>query len=340
MNWQFLDKTDPVTFTYVMATATLSSALMITKWAVLSDIVFFLAILGYLSLCAIFTLRYLSYVKLPRMEGIKTEDLFKYLSFSAGTNCLALRFGLAHHDWIAFILCLIGVISTVFLNYLIFFKILFHKSIPLQLITPIWLLMPIACHSSGLAICTLWTNKMISQPLWLLGASLFWNYGVFIYVIFMVLTVYRIFFFPLKRKDLHPAYWTCMGAAAIAVFDGSKLILIENPPLFLETLRPFVQGMVFLLWIWGTAWIPLLILMGGWKYAYFQLPFYYEPSLWTIVFPLGMYTLATEILPASISLHLVQGIVSTLLWITIFAWLFIAYKSKLIPWQKRENTPS
>jgi tellurite resistance protein TehA-like permease len=338
MKRQFIEKADPVTFTYVMATATLSSALTVTKWSALSQIFLFLATLGYLFLCAIFTLRFLASLKLPRKEKIKTEDLFKYLAFSAGTNCLAVRFSLTHQDLIGLILCLIGVISTLFLNYLIFFKLLFHQSIPLLLITPFWLLMPIACHSSGIAISTLWTNEILSQPLWLLGASMFWNYGVFIYIIFMVLTVYRIFFFPLKRNDLHPAYWTCMGAAAIAVFDGSRLILIENPPLFLEIIRPFVQGMVFLLWIWGTAWIPLLILMGGWKYAYFQLPFHYEPSLWTIVFPLGMYTLATEILPSSISLHLVQGIVPILLWITLFAWLFIAYKSKFIPWQKQEDT--
>ena len=122
-----------------------------------------------------------------------------------------------------------------------------------------------------------------------------------------------------------------MGAAAIAVVDGSQLILIQNPPAFIETVKPFMEGMILFLWGWGTAWIPILCLMGIWKIAYFKVPFRYQPSLWAMVFPLGMYTSATDLLRFSIHIESVQGMVFVWLWITFFTWCLVAVMSRFNP---------
>ena len=76
----------------------------------------------------------------------------------------------------------------------------------------------------------------------------------------------------------------------------AMFILVHNPPLFIEAIKPFMEGMVLFLWGWGTAWIPILCLMELWKVAYFKVPFHYQPSLWAMVFPMGMYTAATDLL--------------------------------------------
>ena len=113
-------------------------------------------------------------------------------------------------------------------------------------------------------------------------------------------------FFPFNGEDMDPCYWTCMGAAAIAIVDGSLLILTPNPPLFLNAITPFIEGMLVFLWCWGTAWIPILFLMEIWKAAYFKVPFHYQPSRWAMVFPMGMYTAATDFLKPAVHLDIIQ----------------------------------
>ena len=55
----------------------------------------------------------------------------------------------------------------------------------------------------------------------------------------------------------------------------------------------FVEGFTFALWAFGTWWIPLLVILGLWRHIRRHWPLTYEPTLWSVVFPLGMYSVAT-----------------------------------------------
>ncbi len=172
---------------------------------------------------------------------------------------------------------------------------------------------------------------MLMNQIFLLLAFCFWTFGVFVYLIFMTLNLYRMLFFPFVGRDMDPCYWTCMGAAAIAVVDGSQFIFVHNPPLFFDAIKPFMEGMVLFLWGWGTAWIPILCLMELWKFAYFKVPFHYQPSRWAMAIPLGMYTDATFLLTTSVNLDVLKGMIPILLWITFLVWCVVAYMSRLNP---------
>ena len=47
------------------------------------------------------------------------------------------------------------------------------------------------------------------------------------------------------------------------------------------------------MWAWATWWIPLLVLLGIWKHGVCRVPVTYTPMFWSLVFPLGMYALAS-----------------------------------------------
>lgn len=338
MSVKFLDKIDPVSFGYVMATGTLSTALHFLQWSILSEIFLYLAALGYLILVVLFGARLILMPKQVFQEDINPLTLLKYFTFCAGTNTLAARLVFAGDTFAALMLGIVGIAATIILIYSLFVMLFFHFSLYIQEVSPFWLLMAIAGHSSGIVLSSLWIAGVLSNPLILLLAFGIWTFCVFIYIIFMTLNIYRMFFFPFEGKDLNPAYWTCMGAAAIAVLDGSLLILAKNAPAAIETLKPFVSGMVIVLWVWATAWIPILCLMGIWKYAYFKIPFHYHASLWAMVFPLGMYTLATKMIGSSVHLDLVQGLVPAFLWITLAVWLGVLLKSRGMLWLNRGNS--
>jgi len=63
-----------------------------------------------------------------------------------------------------------------------------------------------------------------------------------------------------------------MGAAAISANAGSVLVLTDSGIPFLQSMRPFVDGVTRIIWAWATWWIPLLLLFGIWKHIVCRVP--------------------------------------------------------------------
>lgn len=325
MSLSSLEKLDPVSFAFVMATAIVSIAFKVSDWPLMSFLFLSIGAVGYGTLILLFGIRMF---KFPGQAAKETGDvlaLFKYLTFCAGTNSLAVSLSLTGFDGIAWVLGIIGAVSTIILVYTIFFLLFFRSRLSIQVVSPYWLLMAIACNSVGIVITTLWGRDVIYGDIYLLISFCFWSFGILIYLIFMTLNIFRMFFVEFTGKDLYPAYWTCMGAAAIAVVDGCNLSVVDHAPLFRDAAKPFIDGMDLILWTWGTSWIPILGMMEVSKYFYFKMPYRYHPSMWAIVFPLGMYTVATYKLSSTVHLEILNGMVPYCLWTAVFCWTFIAF---------------
>lgn len=320
---------DPVNFAFVMATAILSISLNIMNHFWLSELFFLLGTVGFVLLTFLFGLRLFLFPKEVLAEGARVEILFKYFTFSAGSSALAVRFCISDYTTIGITLGIIGAISAVILLYTTFCSLLFQKKVSIESVSPYWLLMAIACNYVGIVITTFWREGILDNALFLVAAFCFWTFGVTIYLLFMALNFYRMFFLRFEGKDINPSYWTCMGAAAIAVVDGCNWASAAHPPLFLDIVKPFVEGMNILLWGWATAWIPILCLMELWKYAHFKIAFQYSPALWAIVFPLGMYAAATDLLSKAIDLPSIQGMVPFILWAALLAWVGVSFLALL-----------
>jgi tellurite resistance protein TehA-like permease len=70
---------------------------------------------------------------------------------------------------------------------------------------------------------------------------------------------------------------------------GAHLLTLPAALAVRQATAQLVEGFSFVFWAFGTWWIPLLILLGLWRHVRRQWPLTYEASLWTVVFPLGMY---------------------------------------------------
>jgi tellurite resistance protein TehA-like permease len=123
--------------------------------------------------------------------------------------------------------------------------------------------------------------------------------GVF-YVLLITLILYRFLFFPFDPERLHPPYWINMGAVAITTLAGSLLILRSELWTFLAGILPFLKGSTLLFWSVATWWIPLLVVLGIWRHGFKRLALRYDVQYWSIVFPLGMYSVATFRLSAAL----------------------------------------
>lgn len=115
-----------------------------------------------------------------------------------------------------------------------------------------------------------------------------------------------------------------MGAAAISTNAGTTLFAANSATGLLVLARPALEIASFVLWVWGTWWIPLLFLLGAWKYLVHRMPLAYSPGLWAFVFPLGMYAVATHHLSATAELPGWEFVSSAFAWIAIAAWVATA----------------
>jgi tellurite resistance protein TehA-like permease len=147
-----------------------------------------------------------------------------------------------------------------------------------------------------------------------------WLWGGMHYVWIMSLIFYRYTFFPLAPADLSPPYWINMGAMAISTLCGALLILDAPDAPFLASLLPFIKGGTIFFWAAGTWWIPMLLVLGVWRYIYRRFALKYDPLYWGAVFPIGMYAAATFEMSAAFRIEFLQSVPPFFFYVALIAW--------------------
>jgi tellurite resistance protein TehA-like permease len=188
-----------------------------------------------------------------------------------------------------------------------------------QSISGVWLIIPVATQS--LSILTGMLSPFFPNHALLMLVSLsLYMLGCALYLIVIAAVIYRLAFSPLEPQDLKPAYWVCMGAAAISTLAGVELCKrVDIWPLPFEPL-PALQGFAMFFWVVATAWIPLLMGLGLWRHIVRKVPFVYEPQYWSMIFPLAMYAICTGGISEIFRLTALGSISLTFLCIAAAGW--------------------
>lgn len=107
---------------------------------------------------------------------------------------------------------------------------------------------------------------------------------------------------------------------AIATLAGALLIANAPAAPFLQSLLPFLKGFTVLYWATGTWWVPMLLLLGVWRYLYKRFPLRYDPLYWGAVFPLGMYSASTHEMVRVMGLDFLDFLAPLFLYAALAAW--------------------
>src|SRR5262249_21178845 len=90
-------------------------------------------------------------------------------------------------------------------------------------------------------------------------------------------------------------------------------------------------GLSITFWAFGTWLIPALVAAGIWRHIIHKVPLRYEPALWSIVFPLGMYGVACRFLARADHLPGFDTLGAIESWFAVAAWVatFVAMLAHL-----------
>ncbi|MBO0734554.1 MAG: tellurite resistance/C4-dicarboxylate transporter family protein [Methylocapsa sp.] len=305
-----------------MATGIVSNALFLEDYRRLSAALFRLNAAAYPWLAILLILRALRFPGAVWSDLVDTRRVFSFFSLIAANGVFGGGLCLRGVHVEALELWLLSLPVWAVLIYFSFGLFIFRNSARLaNVIEGGWLFAIVATESLAIlgALIAPQTGSFCRAVFVLV--HLLWGLGAGLYGIYVTLLSYRLFYIEVSPNDLTPVLWVVMGAAAISTNAGSNLLLTNSPFASLAALRPFIEGVTLVLWAWASFWIPLLVLFGIWKHAVRRLPLSYSPMLWGIVFPLGMFSVASLRLSLAEDYPPLHALSAAAMWVSFAAWI-------------------
>jgi len=324
----------PGCFALVMATGIISNAFFLEGRHAVSDALFAANLVAYPWLIALTVVRAVRFRSALWADLLDPRLVFSFFTIVAGTDVFGLGVNLRGFAGAATVLWVSALVLWFVLIYFSFGVLTFlNTAHGANVVHGGWLIAIVGTESLVIL------GTAVAPGLGALGPTVFvllhmlWGVGLAFYGIFIVLFAQRIFFVDIKPDDITPLLWVVMGAAAIATNAGSTLIMSETGLPFLTSMRPFIDGVTLILWAWATWWIPLLVLFGIWKHGVCRVPLAYTPMLWSLVFPLGMYALASLRLSLAADFPPLRAISHMMVWIALAAWTATAVGLAVASWR-------
>lgn len=329
----------PAYFALVMATGIVSiaSELLEMRWLALS----LLGIngLAYGTLCVLFLLRLGLYPRRVFDDFCDHGRGAGFFTLVAGTCVLGVQMlVVAKNPAIARVLWLMGIVLWTVVMYGFFTAVVVRDSKPTleEGINGAWLIAIVATQGvSVLGSLLVPYFEQSNVELGLFFAMCMYLLGAMLYLTIITLIFYRFTFVPMTMERLTPPYWINMGAVAITTLAGSTLLLAHEASSFVTELAHFITGFTLFFWVTATWWIPLLVILGIWRHVVRRFPLRYDPQYWGMVFPLGMYTVATYRFSQATNLEFLMVVPRGFIYFAIAAWAG-AFGGMLASWFKVE----
>lgn len=319
--WSPRDLT-PGYFALVMGSGIVSIGLHLRSYFIASIVLLLIAAVAYVALVGLNLWRLIAHRSAMAEDFYDIRQSFGFFTFVAGTCVLGSRLALSGWWTTAAVLLVIAASSWLVLGYLVpVVAVLGKTKRPLYKdANGSWFVWVVGAQSVAVLAATLEPHLHDARDAVAMTAVFAWALGVVLYIAVAVFVALRMMSYPLDPREFNPPYWVSMGALAITVVAAARIAEMASSPM-VDATRGLVAGMAVLLWCFATWMIPALFGIGIWRHWVRKVPLVYEPGLWSIVFPLGMYSVAGIYLGRVNDLPIVETVGSAWMWVAVTAWI-------------------
>jgi tellurite resistance protein TehA-like permease len=307
----------------VMATGIVSTAAARQGFPRISFALLAVAAASYVVLVILSLVRLCRWPADVRSDLVAPQRAFGFFAVVAGSAVLGERLAEQHLDAVAVALLVIAAVGWVLFGYAVpAFVVLGPEKPGLAAVDGSWLLWVVATQAVSPAAALVSRTGAVATPA-RVTAVLTWAVGVVLYLVLLTVLLLRLFVAPVRPRQMTTPYWIVMGATAITVLAGSRILGLDRERPLVHLAAPLVGGLSFLLWAFGTWTIPLLVVFGVWRHVLRRDPPVYTPQLWTLVFPLGMYSVATGEFGDVTGLGFLSGVARGAFWVALAVWVVV-----------------
>lgn len=322
---QVLAELSPGYFALVMGTGIVSIGLRMAGADGAALALLVLAAVAALVLSVLYLLRWIRHRERMRADAKNPEIAFGYFTIVAAAGVLAV--GLQQEGLGAASAGLLGIAAAIWivLGYVLPWQVLMARDGEpiLARTNGSWFIWSVASQSLAVGLSGLTPATPALADLLGLLTVMAWSVGTVLYIGIAVLVILRIVHHGITPQQFEPTYWVAMGALAISVVAGAGIFAMGSVPM-VDAARGFIGGTVVIVWCFALWLVPLLVGAGLWRHLFHRVPLRYTPSLWSIVFPLGMFAVASLRLGRVEGLPLVEGVGDVGLAVAVIAWVLVA----------------
>ncbi|MFA7266320.1 MAG: tellurite resistance/C4-dicarboxylate transporter family protein [Candidatus Nanopelagicales bacterium] len=319
---------NPGYFAIVMATGIISVGMTSVGMPAISAVLLSVAVVAYVTLVVLFIWRIARFRSDIRADFASPARAFSFFTFVAASGVLGTRLLLGSQTPLAVLMLAIAAVAWLVLGYVIPWSIVVaprpRPRAVLAEANGTWFIWAVGSQSVAVLAATLEPVASIAQRELALVAVFSWSVGAVLYAYAGVCVGIRLLIHPVRPTDIGPQYWVAMGATAITVLAGARIVEMADAPMT-HAARGLVGGLSIVFWCFGTWLVPALLGAGWWRHIRHGIPLRYEASLWSMIFPLGMYGVASINLGEADALPIIEFIGRCEIWLALAAWALVIY---------------
>ncbi|GAB3566225.1 tellurite resistance/C4-dicarboxylate transporter family protein [Spelaeicoccus albus] len=329
----------PGYFALVMASGIISTGLFMAGVPLLSMALLIVCIAAFIIILALTIWRLIKFRAEARADFENPKIAFAFNTYVAGANVLAVRLALQGLVGISIVLLALAVVTWLIFAYTMPWTTLLgrKKTTLLKSVNGTWFVWVVASQSVAVASATV--EPSMSQ--WRDGLAILavgaWSVGVIWYVAVGIFVAVRLLLYDLTPEELNPPYAVSMGALAITILAGTKIVDMEQAPM-VDATQHLIAGVTVVFWAFTTGLIPMLLIAVWWRHVIHRVSKAYEPSIWSAIFPLGMYAVASMSLGRADKLPMIEAIGHSELWFAFACWLVTLVSMLIHLWRTLART--